>query len=69
MLRVVLAFAITALIGCWFWWLEEEKWCAAFEENASPAALTMCMQLSPLVAGGIVLISSGVLLWTKFRRR
>jgi uncharacterized iron-regulated membrane protein len=68
MLRVV-AIAMAALIGCWFWWLKEEKWCAAFEEEATPAALTFCLPVSPFVAFSIVLISGGVILWMKFRKR
>jgi hypothetical protein len=69
MLRVVCAIAITALAGCWFWWLEEERLCEGFEQKASPAALTFCVPLSPFVAIGIVFFSGAAIIWMVLRKR
>jgi hypothetical protein len=68
-MRAVIAFAVMALIACWFWWQEEEKWCGAFYEGTSPVAATICLPLSPLVALGIVLISGVAILRMKLRKR
>jgi hypothetical protein len=66
--RAIVAFAVLALIACWFWWQEEEKFCEAFFEDASPAAFTLCVPLSPFAAVGIVIICCVAILWMKRRK-
>lgn len=66
--RAIVAFAVLALIACWFWWQGEEKFCEAFSADASPAALTLCVPLSPFAAVGIVTICCVAILWMKRRK-
>ncbi|KQW28050.1 hypothetical protein ASE36_16500 [Rhizobium sp. Root274] len=66
--RVIVAVAVLALIACWFWWQEEEKWCDGFYQDASPAAFTVCLPLSPFVAFGIVTTCCVVIIWMKLRK-
>ncbi|MCB1445847.1 MAG: hypothetical protein KDJ87_08620 [Rhizobiaceae bacterium] len=67
-MRAIIAVAVLALIGCFFWWREEDKWCGAMSEAAWSPGIFFCLPLSPFAAVVIVVISACAIAWIHLRQ-